>query len=215
MFLSINGFFIISDGGQNIIEVKCSLSRAKFEVMDQAIAQTIVFSFFQEKKNPDIFIPNILISPEEFRVIMYNAKHDLLICSQPLDLFTKKASESKTPRCLDNMSIGILWMVLHYETFLAKVSFLLSKECIKIVKAMFKTETSVYREEKGIQLYVKSFPPEEKKDYFPDSTSLADGKNVFSGELVEKLNKIAISSKSDVMGSKKNKRKSTKTKKDK
>lgn len=60
--------------------------------MDQAIAQTVVFSFLQKGESPNIFIPNILISPKEFRVIMYNAENDLLICSQPLNLFTKQDS---------------------------------------------------------------------------------------------------------------------------
>lgn len=198
-------FFVISDRGTNIIEVKCSLSRSKFGVMDQAIAQTVVFSFLQNKKYPNIFIPNILISPEEFRVIMYNATHDLLICSQPLYLFTEKRSD--TARVLRTSSIAILWMVLHYKTFLKDVTDLLDKKCFEKVKALFKKTKNidVYCK-KEIQIYAKSFAPDKEKEYFPDLNSLTDGENITN--LVENL---AISPESAVTGKKKSKKKSKRT----
>lgn len=142
--------------------------------MDQAIAQTIVFSFLQKEGSPHIFIPNILISPKEFRVIMYNAKHDLLICSQPLNLFTKHDSTG----FLDFSSLFVLWMVLHYETFLEDVKQVVQKDCIQDVKAEFnaKTNTNIYWT--NIESSVNKFPTPTNKGYFPDSKSLAKGKNV-------------------------------------
>lgn len=43
---------------------------------DQAIAQTIVFSLLQRQNHPSFqhhLIPNIVITPTEFRVYMYDA----------------------------------------------------------------------------------------------------------------------------------------------
>lgn len=159
---------------RNIIEVKRSLSRSKYAVMDQAIAQTIVFSFFQRKGSPNIFIPNILISPKEFRVIMYNADNDLLICSEPLNLFT----EQDSTRCLNVSAVIVLWMVLHYETFLEDVKQVVQEDCIQHVKAEFnpKSNNNVYWTK--IKSSVKRFPTPTNEGYFPDSESLAKGKNV-------------------------------------
>lgn len=159
---------------RNIIEVKRSLSRSKFAVMDQAIAQTIVFSFFQRKGSPNIFIPNILISPKEFRVIMYNAENDLLICSEPLNLFT----EQESTRCLNVSAVIVLWMVLHYKTFLEDVKQVVQEDFIQHVKAEFnpKSNNNIYWTK--IESSVKRFPTPTNEGYFPDSKSLAKGKNV-------------------------------------
>ena len=40
------------------------------EAENQAIAQTIVFSYIQR-------IPNILISPDHFRILMYDSHNDV------------------------------------------------------------------------------------------------------------------------------------------
>ncbi|KAK3090913.1 hypothetical protein FSP39_015683 [Pinctada imbricata] len=81
----------------------------------QVIAQTIVFSFIQRKRHPhfsNFLIPNILISPHDFRIIMYDAFNDILICSVPFQIFHPYPSTS-----LQTASILILWMVLHYRMF--------------------------------------------------------------------------------------------------
>lgn len=159
---------------RNIIEVKRSLSRSKFAVMDQAIAQTIVFSFLQKGGSRKIFIPNILISPKEFRVIMYNTENDLLICSEPLNLFTEQESK----HCLNFSSLIVLWMVLHYEMFLEDVKQVVQKDCIQHVKAEFNAEANHNVYWTSIQSSVKHFHTHTNKGYFPDSESLAKGKNV-------------------------------------
>lgn len=115
-------FFFIADvddstKNRNIIEVKRSQFNCK--IVDQAIAQTIVFSFLQKKQHPNVFIPNILISPREFRVIMYDSNKDILICSKPLHLFASKpsAAAASSSEILDSTSITIIWLVLHYGFF--------------------------------------------------------------------------------------------------
>lgn len=92
-------------------ERKPSLSCAE----SRAIAQTIVFSFCQRKKHPhfsNFLIPNIFISPKDFRIIMYDSVNDILICSAPLPIFQPYPSKS-----LQIASIIILWMVLHHRMF--------------------------------------------------------------------------------------------------
>lgn len=190
------------DRWRNIIEVKRSLSRSKFSVMDQAISQTIVFSFLQKmlqiEGNRDIFIPNILISPKEFRVIMYNAENDLLICSQPFNLFTKPDSTG----CLEIQSILILWMVLHYETFLEDIKQVVHEGVIENVKAKFHANTNknVYCEK--LKFSVNKFPASTDKGYFPDLESLKTGETVSLDQFVAKFGGMSIQSKGDVPGSK-------------
>lgn len=96
-----------------------------------------MFSFLQKgRQELDIsFIPNIMISPQNFRVIMYDAETDLLICSHLLDIFTN----DKGSKVLKNSSIIVLWMVLHYEMFLKRENspFKNDDKGIKKLKANF------------------------------------------------------------------------------
>ena len=74
-----------------------------------------MFSFIQNKKHPNLsnfLIPNIFISTREFRIVMYDAEKDILICSVPLPIFQPYPSNS-----LQIASIIILWMVLHHRMF--------------------------------------------------------------------------------------------------
>ena len=103
----------------------------------QAIAHTIVFSFIQRKRHPKIFlIPNILISPNSIRIIMYDAVNNILICSLPLSIFQSYLSKS-----LEIAFIIILWMVLHYRMFCDGIDASLIKKAdieIKNIQANFK-----------------------------------------------------------------------------
>lgn len=152
----------------------------------------------QIEGNRDIFIPNILISPKEFRVIMYNAENDLLICSQPFNLFTKPDSTG----CLEIQSILILWMVLHYETFLEDIKQVVHEGVIENVKAKFHANTNknVYCEK--LKFSVNKFPASTDKGYFPDLESLKTGETVSLDQFVAKFGGMSIQSKGDVPGSK-------------
>ena len=95
-----------SPGGKTISEVKLSMTGAE----SQAIAHLIVFSFIQRKRHPkfsNFLIPNILISPNSFRIIIHDAVNDILICSLPLSIFPSYPSKS-----LEIASIIILWILL-------------------------------------------------------------------------------------------------------
>lgn len=81
---------------------------------DQAIAQIIVFSLHQRQKHPNHqhhLVPNIVISPTDFQIFMYDAVNDILLGSYPLQLFDVETESLRIE------SIMILWMVLHYQMF--------------------------------------------------------------------------------------------------
>lgn len=177
-----NCVFISGDSGKrNIIEVKRTLSQQKIGHMNQAIAQTIVFSFLQGKEMSDLFlVPNVLISPKEFRVIMYDSKNDFLICSQPLCIFAQEE------RSLDKSSIIFLWMVLHYEIFSGTVNLKDSfdnnarTEISEALKAKFEemagTRFNIYRD--NLKFCEQSIIS-PREEYFPNKKSLVNGTDVF------------------------------------
>lgn len=81
---------------------------------DQAIAQIIVFSLLQRQKHPEYqhhLVPNIVISPTDFQIFMYDAVNDILLGSYPLLLFDVETESLRIE------SVMILWMVLHYRMF--------------------------------------------------------------------------------------------------
>ncbi|XP_078321494.1 uncharacterized protein LOC144621701 [Crassostrea virginica] len=103
-----------SPGGKSIVEVKQVLPEKEYE---QALAQTIVFSLLQKKEHPEFkhhMIPNIVISPKEVEVLLYDAENDILLCGNRFRLFVEKNSERLT---LFDYSIVFLWMVLNYKIF--------------------------------------------------------------------------------------------------
>ena len=82
---------------------------------EQAIAQAIVFSLLQKQRHPNFrnhIIPNILISPDFFQIILYDAEHDISLCSNFIDLFNVN-NEGR----LSSEVVITLWLVLHYRLF--------------------------------------------------------------------------------------------------
>ncbi|KAK3097730.1 hypothetical protein FSP39_012522 [Pinctada imbricata] len=99
-----------SPGGKSIDEVQLSTSGAE----DQAVAETVVFSFIQRAWNPQLknhLIPNIVIDSRHFRILMYDSENDYLLCSMLLPIFEEDGYS------LSLTSILVLWMVLHYRNF--------------------------------------------------------------------------------------------------
>lgn len=85
------------------------------ELLQQALAQTIVFSWIQRKRHPtrsNHMVPNIVISPKQFKIMMYDAEKDVFLVSTFIDLFT---DEKYTK--LSSNAVIVLWMVLHNRTF--------------------------------------------------------------------------------------------------
>lgn len=76
-----------------------------------------MFSLVQKQRHPDFLnhmVPNIVISPEKFEIMMYDADKDVLLCSNSIFLFNLDLPENRT---LTNDAIVVLWMILHYRIF--------------------------------------------------------------------------------------------------
>lgn len=92
-----------------ITEVKRDVSD---DVLKQALAQTIVFSLMQRNRHPERsnhMTPNIVISPQKFKIMMYDAENDIFLVSNYITLFDGEY--------LSNNAVIVLWMVLHNRTF--------------------------------------------------------------------------------------------------
>lgn len=81
--------------------------------MNQALAQTIVFSCLKKQKAlgcTNHMVPNIVISKKKFKIIMYDAEKDVFLYSRSISLFDSQ-------RKLSSIAIIVIWMVLHYRLF--------------------------------------------------------------------------------------------------
>lgn len=132
---------------------------------DQAIAQAIVFSLLQRQNHPSSqhhLIPNIVITPTEFRVNMYDAVNDILLSSLSLKLFDPKFES------LQIESVIILWMVLHYRIFCAGIKVNELKEEFKKIdiqanfRKIAKSKWDIYS--KSLKENISHFPEEKKKN---------------------------------------------------
>lgn len=132
---------------------------------DQAIAQTIVFSLLQRQNHPSCqhhLIPNIVITPTEFRVNMYDAVNDILLSSLSLKLFDPKFES------LQIESVIILWMVLHYRIFCAGIKVNELKEEFKKIdiqanfRKIAESKWGIYS--KSLKENLSHFPEEKKKN---------------------------------------------------
>ena len=150
-----------SPGGKTISEVKVS-SAAGAE--DQAIAQIIVFSLLQKQRHPEFhhhLIPNIVISPIDFHIFMYDAVNDILLASYPLQIFDADTESLRIE------SVMILWMVLHYRMFCEgiKVGALTDNFKDLYIKSHFRkiaeTKWDVYST--SLKENVSYFPPGKRK----------------------------------------------------
>ncbi|KAK3104072.1 hypothetical protein FSP39_024205 [Pinctada imbricata] len=81
-------------------------------VEDQAVAQTIVFALTQRNRCRNVFIPNVIICPSKYFIVMYEPEKDILVWSQACPLF-----EPGLPSTLRIGALITLWMVLHYRLF--------------------------------------------------------------------------------------------------
>lgn len=132
---------------------------------DQAIAQTIVFSLLKRQNYPSCqhhLIPNIVITPTEFRVNMYDAVNDILLSSLSLKIFDPKFES------LQIESVIILWMVLHYRIFCAGIKVNELKEEFKKIdiqanfRKIAESKWGIYS--KSLKENLSHFPEEKKKN---------------------------------------------------
>lgn len=109
MFESLDESKDSDESPKMITEVKKNVSD---DVLKQALAQTIVFSLIQRNRHPERsnhMTPNIVISPQKFKIMLYDAENDIFLVSDYIDLFNGES--------LSNNAVIVLWMVLHNRTF--------------------------------------------------------------------------------------------------
>ncbi|XP_048740877.2 uncharacterized protein LOC125654832 [Ostrea edulis] len=139
---------------------------------DQSIAETISFSFIQKACHPSFenhLVPNIMIDSERFRILMYDADKDILLCGMDFPIFYENH--------LNITSVVILWLVLHYRIFCSGIND--TPEELEKVKCNF-TEVAgekleIYR--KSLKAGVANFPTVKKEtSVFPSYESILFGK---------------------------------------
>ncbi|XP_076096435.1 uncharacterized protein LOC143067219 isoform X1 [Mytilus galloprovincialis] len=147
----------ISDGNEedddNIL-CDCVLESYLNKVQDKATAETVVFALAYQITNPSStgFIPHIIISPNEFYIVMYEPVHDVLLWSSEFPLISQ--SDCK----LQGVSIIALWMVLHYKLFCNGVDELFDD--VGEIKADFSNQLDVENLDiykKKLEIGVQSF----------------------------------------------------------
>lgn len=109
MFESLDESKDSDESPKMITEVKKNVSD---DVLKQALAQTIVFSLIERNRHPERsnhMTPNIVISPQKFKIMLYDAENDIFLVSDYIDLFNGES--------LSNNAVIVLWMVLHNRTF--------------------------------------------------------------------------------------------------
>ncbi|KAK3085350.1 hypothetical protein FSP39_001943 [Pinctada imbricata] len=121
---------------------------------NQAVSQTFVCSMIQRRKRPYLrhyLVPNIVISDDEFYIIMYDPDKDNLLCSPKYPIFGDSDSALAVP------VIFIFWMVLHHRLFCAGVP---ERDFLNEVKSNFKLRAAdawpIYNEQ--LKENVSSFP---------------------------------------------------------
>ncbi|CAC5405537.1 unnamed protein product [Mytilus coruscus] len=107
------------------------------KIQDRATAETVVFALAYQIINPisAVFIPKIIICPNEFYIVMYEPVHDVLVWSTEFPLICQ--SDFK----LQGVSIVALWMVLNYKLFCNGVEELFDD--VSEIKADFSNQIDV------------------------------------------------------------------------
>ena len=131
-------------------------------IPEQAIAQTIVFSLIQSQRHPEFLnhmVPNIVISPEEVQIFMYDAANDILLCSNQIPLLNVKY-------VFVAEAVVCLWMVLHYRLFCSGLvagnpSFL--QRCKSGFRNLVHSKWDIYS--KSLKAFVPGFPVVTKPDF--------------------------------------------------
>lgn len=154
-------------GGKTIVK------QSNSEAEDQSVAETIVFSLIQRTCHPDLknhLVPYIVISSYDFRILMYDAVNDVLLCGMLLPIFQDN--------CLHITSVLILWMALHYRIFCSGID--IDPKKIEKVQSRFRSVVGQKWEiySKSLKSGIANFPV-VKKNTFPSNEDILLGTELF------------------------------------
>jgi hypothetical protein len=99
-----------SPGGKSSMEVK--MKSSTLSKNPQLVAETIVFSFLQKKRHPELsnfLIPCVGIAGDAMLLMFYDSEHDVLLESSLVPLF--KESESR----FSVEAVFITWLTVNYK----------------------------------------------------------------------------------------------------
>ena len=91
-------------------------------VLNQLVAQTVVFSYTMGNRHPDLnpMVPGIAINAQEYKIVLFDHVNDLLLITRALPY--KKFESS----AMDDAGILLLWVVLNHRKFMLSFQTLLN-----------------------------------------------------------------------------------------
>ena len=112
-----------SPGDKTVVEVK---RRGLTGVLNQLVAQTVVFSYTMGNRHPDLnpMVPGIAINAQEYKIVLFDHVNDLLLITRALPY--KKFESS----AMDDAGILLLWVVLNHRKFM--LSFQTSRNSLDL-----------------------------------------------------------------------------------
>lgn len=174
------------DSPKMITEVKKDLSD---DVIKQALAQTIVFSLIQRNRHPERsnhMTPNIVISPQKITIMMYDAKNDICLVSNYIDLFNGDS--------LSSNAVIVLWMVLHNRTFCTGFDKNVHPDTLKSIMSNFpslvKSKWEIYSNLN--EYFVRKFNPKKNPSL---NESVAGGCEIDLHDSVARMDNIKLDDK--------------------
>lgn len=95
-----------TDGGSSIIEFKL-----KMKALSQMIGMVVVSSFTEHnlhrRENP--MVPTLIINCSTFKVILYDCEKDILLISDPVDIFNESERIKKS-------TILLMWLFINHRS---------------------------------------------------------------------------------------------------
>lgn len=111
-------------------------------IIQQVMAETLVFSFLQHEHNTDkvssYLVPGIGLCKEHMILYMYDCKEDVLLGIPPLSIFPNKSDG------IDRRTVVLLWLVLNYGLFCTGVPEELKKHKAGIKKIVGENILEMY-----------------------------------------------------------------------
>ena len=117
-----------SPGNKTVVEVK---RRGLTGVLNQLVAQTVLFSYTMGNRHPDLnpMVPGIAINAQEYKIVLFDHVNDLLLITRALPYKKFESSD------MDDAGILLLWVVLNHRKFM--LSFQTSRNSLDHIKSQF------------------------------------------------------------------------------
>ena len=124
--------------------------------VNQILAQTIVFSFLQQKLNKgklqNYLIPGIGITSKYLMVCFFDTENDVLLESKPVELF-----EGKSIRTL---AVLFLWLTLNYRLFSTGITHEMKEKRSDFIKKLG-DDLHIYKDEVSRPVHVPRMTQQE------------------------------------------------------